>query len=179
MRVFHVRTNAAPWGPCEQLEALDVALCAAGSVPLAVDAGAYALGADGDHYTHNGYCAFLRALVRALPSEVRAVLLVADSSVDHLNWSSCTGSWTGWASATAEKLFSPRSVAVDAIRGSGFVAHATYGDHFYARLSRHLRAGNRPDAVVFVGGWNDVRAGRDARACAAACVARAQRCAAA
>jgi hypothetical protein len=64
--------------------------------------------------------------------------------------------------------------------GSGFVAMAYEGQHFRPRLRRVALRGSKPwDAVVFVGGWNDVHQtahGLD-RVCAAAqaCVARAAR----
>ena len=142
-------------------------------MPLRLDVGAFPLEEDGDHYTRDAHERFCAALAAELHSFQRP-LIVADSTIDHHNWS-YDGEWTGWASATLREALGKRAI-VDAVCGSGFVARATSNEHFYTRLSHHLRTAN-VDAVVFVGGWNDVRAGRTNDACASAraCVALAQR----
>ena len=48
--------------------------------------------------------------------------------------------------------------SVDAVCGSGFVARASYGEHFASRL-RALRRGGFDAALLVVGGWNDATSG--------------------
>ncbi len=88
-------------------------------------------------------------------------LVLADSTVDFHNWTA-DGEWTGWATAELVEAFARRNVCatVDSVCGSGFVARAREGEHFYARLSQHLRNDGYRGPVLLVGGWNDVRAGR-------------------
>lgn len=178
--MFHAVLSTPPWSPvsrpCPDLARLDAALVGAGSTPLRLDAGAYALEEDGDHYTRAAHVLFSRALAAALRGVARHPLVVADSTVDYHNWTE-DGEWTGWASATLRSALGA-GATVDAVCGSGFVARADHNEHFYTRIAHHLRhAEVRPDAVVVLGGWNDVRAGRTADACAAAraCVGLADR----
>lgn len=150
--VYHVPTNVRPWGPCPTLQAIDSTYLATGSKPLALDAGAYALEADGDHYTVAAYERFARDLVALLPRRGR-VLIMTDSTVDFHNWENDTH--TGWASEVLQAL-RPDTV-VDSVCGSGFVARARVGEHFYARLRERWKQGEEYSAVVFIGGWNDAR----------------------
>jgi len=161
--VYHLRTNVGPWA-CEDLERLDAALADAGSVALDVPWGTMALEDDGEHFTAEGAAVFGAALASALPAAGgKRVLVLADSTIGHRPIPGLPASWH-----------------VDAVCGSGFVAMAYEGQHFRPRLRRvALRGGESWDAVVFVGGWNDVHQtahGLD-RVCAAAqaCVARAAR----
>lgn len=151
--IRHFRLDVAPWSHPD-LARLDDVLRRF-STELEVDLGAFALEPDGDHFTRDGQRAFTEALVRALPTE-GAILVLADSTIDFHNWSS-DGEWTGWASSLVRDALPGRDVVVDAVCGSGFVARA--GEHFYARLSAHLRRGFH-GTIVVLGGWNDQRTGR-------------------
>lgn len=163
--MWHVRIDTAPWGPDASLRRLDDTLRHLGSTCLSLDMSRIPLESDGDHFTRAGQLAFHAALCEALrrrPLVGRLpVLVLSDSTIDHHNWTP-DGEWTGWASSHLTEALAASGHAgavVDAVRGSGFLSRAREGEHFYARLSHHLRAGHR-GPVVFVGGWNDARTGR-------------------
>lgn len=123
----------------------------------------FPLEADGEHFTKDGQRAFHEAFSDALNRTIMdtRVLILSDSTIDFHNFSN-DGEWTGWASAALKQTLAEHGIVdavIDAICGSGFVARAQHGEHFYARLSHHLRNGYR-GPVVFVGGWNDVNTGR-------------------
>ena len=156
--VLHLRTNVAPW-TCAASARLDAVLEAAGSTPLDLPWSDFALEDDGDHFTEEGAHAFGAALAVAVHAALGGtprVLVVADSTMGHRD------------------VPCPKTWEVDAVCGSGFVALAHEGQHFRARVVREAS-----DAVVLVGGWNDVRQTTHSmdRVCAAAeaCVARALR----
>jgi hypothetical protein len=180
MRVLHVRVDVGRWA-CPELAALDAALLAAGSTPLAdVPWDALACIADDpDHFLDDAYATFIAALVpRACSVGCGAsVLVLTDSTVGHGDWHE--GVWTGAWSDALERAFAASGVraTVDAVCGSGFVAGADRGEHFRARLAAARRRGWEWDSVLLVGGWNDAGASRQerVRAAASACVALAQR----
>lgn len=162
--MLHARINSSPWGPDFTLARFDKTLNDIGSRQLEVCFETMPLEDDGEHFTREGQrmfnTAFAESLRVATPS--RRIVVVADSAIDFHNWSD-DGEWTGWASTALQDALSHKGFdapLVDAICGSGFVARAQFGEHFYARVSRHLRAGYR-GPVVFVGGWNDARIGRE------------------
>ena len=162
MSVYHLCTNVGPWA-CADLAALDTALARAGSVPLDVPWDTFALEEDGDHFTAEGAETFAHALVMTLGEATpRNTLVIADSTMGHRPIPGLPVSWE-----------------VDAVCGSGFVAMAWDDRHFRARLRHEALSPLHWDAVVFVGGWNDVRQTTHSisRVCAAAeaCVARAAR----
>ena len=181
MHVLHLRTNVGPWA-CDGLARLDAALVAAGSTPVDLDWDAFALEEDGDHFTEEGADAFAHALADALAPawRDRSVLVLADSTIDH-NDRDAQGVWHGGGTQRVVRACAARGVraTVDAMWGTGFVARANASLHFRNRLAAYLRAHrDRIDAVLFVGGWNDVRTHHScARVCAAAeaCVSLARR----
>lgn len=154
--------DSPPWGPDTHLATFDAVLRSLGSTQLNVTMENMPLEDDGDHFTRDGQRAFSSALARALRSRrSKSILVMADSTVDFHDWSD-EHTRTGWASsllATALGGEERQRVVVDAISGSGFIARAHHGEHFHARLSRHLRGGFRGD-VLLIGGWNDARTGR-------------------
>jgi hypothetical protein len=159
--MWHVRIDSPPWGPDTALKRLDDTLAQLHSSMIDVGLGTFPLERDGEHFTKNGQRAFHEALSDALQHVGEDVLIIADSTIDFHNWSH-DWEWTGWASSSLKKTLSSYGVTnaiVDAVCGSGFIARARQGEHFYARLSHHLRTGYR-GPVVFIGGWNDVRNGR-------------------
>lgn len=166
MPVAHLLTNVAPWGPDHALARVDAALERAGSRPLALPWHEFALAADGDHFTDEGFAAFATRLCATIADAIapsREVYLFADSTIDHNDWEG--GEWHGRASKLIRDLMADRGVrcTVDAVRGSGFGARCAHLEHFHARLSKAFRA-SRPSVgswVVFVGGWNDVRERRE------------------
>ena len=160
MKIYHALTNLPPWGPSEHLARIDAALVSSGSIPLSdVDVGAFALEDDGDHYTVDGYRRFVSQFAHAM-RKLSHPLIVSDSTIDWHNHIPSTWEYTGWASNVLRQT---RPCVVDAVCGSGFVARAAHNDHFYTRVSHHLRTNDRITDVVIVGGWND--AGRTDEAC--------------
>ena len=160
--IRHIQTNIEPWGPDKNLQNLDDCLHISGSTAIRLPFETFEMESDGDHFTRRGYLQFVASLACQLPKG-EEILILADSTVDFHNWSDVS-EWTGWASETMRSGLAPRTVLVDAICGSGFVSRAAMGEHFYLRLSAHYRRGFR-GSVLFVGGWNDVRAGRTKQAC--------------
>lgn len=163
MRLYHALTNRPPWGPSDHLERIDAVLLECGSIPLPdLDVGAFALEKDGDHYTHEEYPQFVAQLAHVLWS-MKYPLIVSDSTIGWHNYDS-NGEWTGWASDVLRRALSDRCV-VDVVCGSGFVARAAQNEHFYTRVSKHLRTNRDITDVVILGGWNDE--GRTQEACCA------------
>lgn len=155
--MFHVRIDSAPWGPDTDLGSLDAALRRCGSTQLNICMQNLPLEEDRDHFSRAGQRAFSTSLANALPRDVSPLLIIADSTIDFHNWSD--GEWTGWASSLLVEAFHGKEIVVDAVCGSGFIARAHHGEHFHARLSKHLRQGFA-GSVLFIGGWNDQRTGR-------------------
>ena len=163
MRVHHTLTNRPPWGPSDHLARLDDALRRTGSQPLDdLDVGVFGLESDGDHYTKEEYRRFVAQLSHVV-RDMYYPLIVSDSTIDWHNYTQ-DWEWTGWASSLLRDALSGRCV-VDAVCGSGFVARAAQNEHFYTRVSHHLRTNADITDVVLVGGWND--AGRTKEACQA------------
>lgn len=161
--MWHVRIDSPPWGPDPTLQLFDRTLAQLNSCPIDIPMVQFPLEKDGEHFTRDGQRAFHEALSDALQNTLMEprVLILSDSTIDHHNWSR-DGEWTGWASTALRHTLSEYGITnstVDAICGSGFVARARHGEHFYARLSHHLRGGFR-GPIVFIGGWNDANAGR-------------------
>jgi len=163
MRVHHALTNRLPWGPSDHLERIDAMLLECGSIPLPdLDMGAFALEEDGEHYTCEQYPQFAAQLAHATCA-AKYPLIVSDSTIDWHNYDS-NGEWTGWASNVLRRALSDRCV-VDVVCGSGFVARAAQNEHFYTRVSNHLRTNRNITDVVLLGGWND--GGRTEETCRA------------
>lgn len=163
MRLYHALTNRPPWGPSDHLERIDAVLLENGSIPLAdLDVGAFALEEDGDHYTREEYPRFAAQFAHSLRN-MKYPLIVSDSTID---WHNHDSNWnrTGWATDVLQRALSDRCV-VDVVCGSGFVAHAAQNEHFYTRVSHHLRTNSDISDVVVLGGWNDD--GRTEEACRA------------
>lgn len=162
MRCYHARTNVAGWA-CDDLAALDAALEDAGSVPLDLPWHEFALESDGDHFTDAGARTFAAALARAFAT-ARAGSL-ADARV-HVVADSTVGHRPAYADYVAAAFRARGAEAtVTAVCGAGFVARADSGEHFRALRRR----GGGEDAVIFVGGWNDLGSGHSVvRVCAAA-----------
>jgi len=163
MKVYHSLTNVFPWGPCVELEQLDKALLEHGSIPLSnLDLGTFSLEPDGQHYQRNDFQRFADHLASSF-GHLSYPLIVSDSTID---WHNHEYEWecTGWASSVVRDAFSGRCI-VDVVCGSGFVARASHNEHFYARVSRHLRTNREITDVVFIGGWNDVHRTADACRC--------------
>ena len=161
MRLYHALTNRPPWGPTNHLSCIDAALLTSGSHPLQdLDVGSFALEDDGDHYTKEEYRRFVAQLSHAV-RDMPYPLIVSDSTIDWHNYAH-DWEWTGWASSLLRDALSGRCV-VDAVCGSGFVARAAQNEHFYTRVSHHLRTNPNISDVVLIGGWND--AGRTEEAC--------------
>lgn len=161
MKLHHALTNRPPWGPTEHLAQVDEALLRNGSHALAeLDVGIFALEEDGDHYTREEYRRFAAQLARAV-RDMPFPLIVSDSTID---WHNRTWDWewTGWASNVLSAALSNRCI-VDVVCGSGFVARAGHNEHFYTRVSHHLRTDKRITDVVLLGGWNDE--GRTSHTC--------------
>lgn len=161
MRLHHAFTNRPPWGPNEHLRRIDAVLLECGSIPLSgVDVGAFALEEDGDHYTREEYPRFVAQLAHSVEN-MNHPLIVSDSTID---WHNYDSDWnrTGWASDLLRRTLSGQCV-VDVVCGSGFVARAAQNEHFYTRVSKHLRTNRDITDVVVLGGWNDE--GRTEEAC--------------
>jgi hypothetical protein len=163
MKLYHALANVPPWGPCAELEQIDGALQDHGSIALpSLKLGAFALESDGQHYTRAAFQRFADHLASSL-GHLAYPLIVSDSTID---WHNYDSEWecTEWASNVVRGAFSGRCV-VDAVCGSGFVARASHNEHFYPRLSRHLRVNKDITDVVLLGGWNDVHRTADACRC--------------
>ena len=156
--MWHVRIDSQPWGPEPTLAQFDDTLLSLGSQIVDLTFSGLPLEDDEEHFTRTAQGAFNARFASALRAATTAtrVLVLADSTIDFHNWS-CDGEWTGWATSSLEAALVGKGMhgaLVDAVCGSGFVAGASRGEHFYARLSHHLRGGHC-GPVVFVGGWND------------------------
>jgi len=192
MTLLVTRTAVAPWPdrlPPHQaavLDAVDACAVRAADGVLDVPWTDFEYVADDlDHFTPRGLVRFAEGLacaVRAAAPSASTVLLLSDSTVDHCNWEydHDEARWErrGGGDACVRAAFADVSmdVVVDAVCGSGYAARAWAGEHFRARLGRHgASATPPPDAIVIVGGWNDVYGDRAtaARACDA-CLKRAR-----
>ena len=151
--IYHVLTNISPWGPEETYREWDSQLSRSGSTAVRVVCGDIPLEEDGLHFTKKGQTMFYDRLYEALPPSDNSLLIISDSTVDYHNRDN-DDNWTGWANREMTERFNPRRIVVDTVRGSGFTARATHNEHFYPRLSAHIRNGFHGD-ILFIGGWND------------------------
>lgn len=157
-RVMHVRIDVHVWRGDPFQKRMDLCLEGEGSKPLDLEWDAFPLEEDGDHFTREGMKEFARSFARAVrPVRGERVIVLSDSTIGH------HGEEGTSFVARALRREGAREAIVDAVSGSGFVAMAGSGNHFYPRLShiaRNLSSSFRSGtAVVFVGGWNDARQG--------------------
>lgn len=179
MSVFHAQTRGPPWtGAIPPL--VDERLRSEGSKELSLDWTRYDY-EDGEHFTEASARAFCDDLVDALEARcrwARRVWIFTDSTIGHNDYEE--GAWTGAASARLASSLGAGGVdaSVDAVCGSGFAAMSAEGLHFAARIAaRRRRGADPPDAVVFVGGWNDDGRSESAVSLAIAGACRAARAA--
>lgn len=146
--LLHTTTDVPPWRH-PHLAALDALLHDAGSVAVPFPIG-LPLEEDGLHFTAAAQTAFARTLAERVARVVggRTLLVVTDSTVGHHEW--------GSAALEGELARHGVPARVDAVCGSGYVAGAGEGRHFRARVPH--RGGY--DAILLMGGWNDVGWGR-------------------
>ena len=157
--LFHLTTSVPPWNS-PFLDGLDACLAQHGSTPILLPWG-YPLEGDGEHFTEQGFSKFSYDFAKELGERIRGpVLILSDSTIGY--------GGEQWVH-DVERSLAHRGIhaRVDAVNGSGFVARARFGEHFYARLRNR-----REDHVVFIGGWNDEHSGHSAhRACSSAIAA--------
>jgi hypothetical protein len=160
MQLLHMRVDTEPWR-CDGSAAVDAALLAGGSRAVDVRCDDLAL-VDAEHFSWDAYALFCERLSRALSPVLRDLRLqiYTDSTVDYHNWDDEYTVRHGLGSAHLCRVLRRARIAcaVDAVCGSGFAAAAGDLHHFRARLSRDLRSGALEgcDAVVVIGGWNDL-----------------------
>jgi hypothetical protein len=112
---------------------------------------------DPDHFTQRGFDSFCRALVRELKANgVKGnVLIVADSTVDHLNRSRQSRP----ADAALRRRLSRAGMEAVVVSqcGSGFCALADWEKSFVDMVRRVLEStpSMKEAHWVLVGGWND------------------------
>lgn len=154
--MFHLCTDLPPWGPSHRLRRIDLALAAGGSTAVVLPWHTLELQADGLHFSRSGMRDFAECLVEEMCKArtlhpFSSLLVLCDSTIGHNDAHARDAS-------LVRSLFARRGVraVVDAVCGSGFVA-GSFPDnqHFRARLSGRLRRGERYDAILFIGGWND------------------------
>lgn len=180
--VVHVRSSAGRWRS-PRLDDLDATLRRCGSVELCLPWSRLAVASDGLHLTKAAQVKFehhfsegLRRLLRRRRFEARgkALTVLTDSTVGAHDFHA--GAWTGAASRRLARALTRAlgvaSCRVDAVRGSGFVAHGEGNATFRRRL---LLSGGA-DVVVLMGGWNDTECAQGvlreaARGCARAAAA--------
>ena len=112
---------------------------------------------DADHFTERGIRSFSETLASQTPLQGR-VLILADSTVDHVNWAK-----SGWSKRTTKahdllaqafRVLRPGlHLRVESDAGAGYVAKGVRGNTFLTLLERG--ADHRPDVVILLGGWND------------------------
>ena len=157
--LLHAQTSGPPW-TSEHTRFVDALLQNEGSCEISVDWTRYAY-EDGDHFTDVGAAAFCEDLVQAVLVRCganRRLWILSDSTIGHNDYDAVHGEWTGAASAriAAQLRAAGVEATVDAVCGSGFAAMSSEGEHFAARIAARRRgAVAPPDAVLFIGGWND------------------------
>lgn len=163
--LLHAPTSAPPW-TSELTRFVDALLHDEGSYEVPVEWTRYEY-EDGDHFTDVGAAAFCEDLVRAVLTRCEAnqrLWILSDSTIGHNDYDALHGGWTGAASARIAARLRAAGIeaTVDAVCGSGFAAMSAEGEHFAARIAARRRcAVAPPDAVLFIGGWNDEGRGED------------------
>ena len=177
VQLLYVCTNVAPWTN-ESAAHLDMCLQNMGATPLHIDCSDLAL-EDGEHFTWNGFKHFVMRLMQSLRPHLSKgwrIQMYSDSTVDYHNYNEDYSHRHFVADTHLKSVFAKVStqLLVDAVCGSGFVASVGSGEHFHARLSRDWRAGmlKNVDAILIIGGWNDVCASPQALCNAVLGVAR-------
>ena len=183
-----LRTDVHVWR-CPALARLDAAMAALGFELLDLPWPSFGLLAhDRDHFTWRGLCGFCDALAAALAAALRRrggpragaprLCVCADSTVDYWNYD---GDGRRHGRADARLAAALRREGIDAriaaTCGAGFVARAGEGLHFRAAARRVAAAD--ADALLVIGGWNDLARPERAVHGAAAALARPARAAAA
>lgn len=177
--LLHTFASTPPWRSAH-LDVVDASLTKCACEGMTLDWTSYEYEGDGVHFTKSGASAFGDDAVAAVMGRcprARAVWILADSTIDHNNYNE-SGERTALADDAIVARFAEHGVAatVDAVRGSGFAAMSAEGQHFAARLSALRRRGaSPPDAIVFIGGWNDEGRATDAVEAAVVGACRAAR----
>lgn len=157
MLVFHTPTNVAPWGaPHPVLDVVDRTLERNGSRAVDLPWTQFETEAhDDQHFTWQGFVHFATALAHAVGPRLPAnatLFVLSDSTVAHKD-----GRARRRSAFLEDEFFRSYNLhaTVDAVCGSGFCNGARDLQHFRPRLLARTRKAAPPDAVLFVGGWND------------------------
>lgn len=114
---------------------------------------------DQQHFSSNGFNKFSKELAKVVSSHLREkklrnIVVISDSTIGFMNLNGLEGDEHIVQSMTNEGI----DAIVNSVSGSGYVSMSDSNNHFHARLSQILRRlyPSSPDAVLIIGGWNDI-----------------------
>ena len=158
MLLLSLRTCVHVW-KSEEMYALDELLKSKQIELLDLKWERFKLISDQQHFSTNGFSKFSTELAKVVSCHLiekglKNVVIMSDSTIGFMNSNGLEGD------ECIVKSFANKGIeaTVNSIGGSGYVSMNESNDHFHARLSQILRRMYpwSPDAVLIVGGWNDI-----------------------
>lgn len=157
MLLFSLRTCVHIW-KSEDMLALDNLLETKHVDLLDIEWEQFKLISDQKHFSKNGFYKFSSELAKVVSDylkqkSLKSVVILSDSTIGHMNFYNFEGNQHIVKCMNNEGI----DAMVSSVSGSGYISMSDSNNHFHARLSRMLRAYSFvPDAVLIIGGWNDV-----------------------
>lgn len=158
MLLLSLRTCVHVW-KSQEMYALDALLKSKNIDLLDLKWERFKLISDDLHFSNHGFIKFSRELAKVMSAYLTEknlinVVIVSDSTIGFMNVDDFEGDEHIIKSMANEGIHA----IVNSVGGSGYISMSDSNNHFHARLSRILRRMYplSPDAVLIIGGWNDV-----------------------
>lgn len=158
MLLLSLRTCVHIWKSPE-LDALDSLLKFKNIDLLDLNWERFKLISDQQHFSNHGFIKFSTELAKVVSEyltvkNLKNVVIMSDSTIGFMN----VHNFEGDEHIIKSMAYKGIHAIVDSEGGSGYVSMSDSNNHFHARLSQILRRmyPSSPDAVLIIGGWNDI-----------------------
>ena len=158
MLLLSLRTCVHVW-KSQEMYALDALLRSKNIDLLDLKWERFKLISDQQHFSNHGFSKFSTDLAKVVSEyltkkNLKNIVIISDSTIGFMNVHSFEGDEHVIKSMAKEGIHA----IVDSVGGSGYISMSDSNNHFHARLSQILRRKyqSSPDAVLIIGGWNDI-----------------------
>lgn len=158
MLLLSLRTCVHVW-KSQEMYALDALLRSKNIDLLDLEWERFKLISDQQHFSNHGFSKFSTDLAKVVSEyltkkNLKNVVIISDSTIGFMNVHNFEGDEHVIKSMAKEGIHA----IVDSVGGSGYISMSDSNNHFHARLSQTLRRmyPSPPDAVLIIGGWNDI-----------------------
>ena len=158
MLLLSLRTCVHVW-KSQEMYALDALLKSKNIDILDLKWERFKLISDQQHFSNHGFSKFSTELAKVVSQymtkrNLKNLVIMSDSTIGFMNVDNFEGDEYIIQSMSNEGIHA----VVDSVGGSGYISMSYSNNHFHARLSQILRKmyPSPPDAVLIIGGWNDI-----------------------